>query len=112
MFLGRASEDLVRKMLAFVPQSTCVDYLNMGLVRLFGCEEMGIEGLVQKHLPKNGVELLIQTHDGYLAQCLPERVEDFCALGWKAICVPMLINGRELVIPLKLKTGMNWGELK
>ena len=110
LFLGRPNEDLVRKMLAFVPQSTCADYLNQGLVRLFGCEELGISGLVSvfEHPP----ELLIQTHDGYLAQCLSADVEQFEALAIMATCVPMLIHGKELVISLKLKTGLNWGEVK
>jgi hypothetical protein len=124
MFLGRPNEDLVRKMIAFVPQSTCVDYLNAGLVRLFGCEEMDIKGLIHEHYedfvvydeqdPIGGAvlpELLIQTHDGFLAQCLFLHVNRFCQLAKEAICLPIMLNNRELVIPLKLQTGMNWGEL-
>ena len=113
LFLGRPNEDLVRKMLAFVPQSTCADYLNMGLVRLFGCKELEIRGLVNDGFnPYAMPELLVQTHDGFLAQCPREAIGLLQLLAQQAICVPIMIHGKPLVIPLKLKTGMNWGELQ
>jgi hypothetical protein len=114
LFLGRPNEDLVRKMLAFVPQSTCADYLNQGLVRLFGCKEMEIVGMLETStiLFDPMPELLIQTHDGFLAQCLPEYVDVFKVTAELAICAPMVVHNKVLVIPLKLKTGENWGELK
>ncbi len=117
LFLGRPNEDLVRKMIAFVPQSTCADYLNMGLVRLFGCGELGIKGFIEgpfftpdKFQVKP--QFLIQTHDGFLAQCRPEDVGLFKLLADKAICVPIMIHDKPLVIPLKLKTGKDWGSMK
>jgi DNA polymerase-1 len=95
LFLGRQNEDLVRKMIAFVPQSTCVDDLNRGMV------------LVDRKIQPEE-EILAQTHDGFLMECRPEKVDVVKELIKRNCETPMVINGRELTIPVKIKTGQNW----
>jgi len=98
-FYGRENTDLVRKMLAYIPQSTCVDYANRGIIEL------------SKVLPED-VELLLQTHDGFLLQCPPEKAEEVKVLIKQCVEKPIMVNGKELIIPVKIKVGNNWGEVK
>lgn len=100
IFFGRNDEDLVRKMIAHGPQSSCVDYLNQGLVRM-----------VPK-LRQPRAELLLQTHDGYVGQCRPEDLEEIHALAKQAVEVPIVNHGREFKIPLETSSGMNWRDMK
>jgi DNA polymerase-1 len=100
LFLGRQGDDLVRKMIAFVPQSTCVDYLNRGMLR------------VDRTLENRDAEILAQTHDGFLMECRKEEVE-FHGAVIKSCCEqPMTINGRELIIPVKIRVGENWRDVE
>jgi len=76
-----------------------VDYANRGIIEL------------SKVLPED-VELLLQTHDGFLLQCPPERVEEVKVLIKQCVEKPIMVNGKELTIPVKIKIGNNWGEVK
>jgi len=95
-------EDLVRKMVAWVPQSTCTEYLKRGMLRM------------QSYLPE-GAEFLMDLHDGALLQCWPKDVEALKALIEVKTCVPLPIKdifGKErlLTISAEISVGNRWGK--
>ena len=96
-FFGRAGEDLHRKMLAFLPQSTCVDYLNIGLVR------------IDFQLPE-GAEFLLQVHDEGILQCWPGQISEIVEVIKKELSFSIEVGGDSLTIPVEIKTGPSWGE--
>lgn len=98
LFLGRQNEDLVRKMIAFVPQSTCVDDLNQGMV------------LTDRRMIYTN-EILAQTHDGFLMECHPSDIERNKEVIKECCEKSMIINGRKLTIPVKIKVGENWRDV-
>jgi len=98
-FYGRGGEDLLRKMIAFLPQSTCVDHLNTGMIR------------IERRLPK-GAELLLQIHDAFLIEFEDSLQEEIVKICKDEFSQPIAINGDSLVIPLDLKVGKKWGEMK
>ncbi len=99
-FLGRPGDDMWRKMIAFLPQSTCVDDVLIGMV----CRLQPVM--------EEGEEFLLQTHDGFVAQCPKEGMEGFKERIVKAMVVPFQVKGRELKIPVEIKVGERWGEVR
>lgn len=122
MFLGRPpkiteegvlipDDDLIRKMIAYVPQSTCTEYIKRGMLRATGRLGKGFPTLPL------GTELLMDNHDAFLLQCYPEQKEEVRDIMRRCTCLPLPITDifgktRELTIPLDFKTGRNWGEMK
>jgi len=101
-FMGRMDEDLFRKGIAFLPQSTCVDDLNLGAVR------------VERRLPEEAF-ILGQFHDAILVEHLPQDQEEVVLVLKKELQEPFLINGNVVTIPIELKfgdVGTSWGELE
>jgi DNA polymerase-1 len=99
-FLGRMSEDLFRKGYAFLPQSTCVDYINRGLVRL----DLQL---------KDKAQALLQVHDAIILGVKQESEGEVLDLIVKELAVPVLIRGEKLVIPVEIKRSeKSWGEMK
>jgi len=98
-FFGRPGDDTtLREAIAFVPQSTTADRMNLGLWRLW------------RHFGTR-IELLAQTYDSVTFQYSED--EDEQALVTKAlelIQIPLVApNGRLYVVPGEAKTGWNWG---
>ena len=96
------NEDLLRKMIAFVPQSTCTEYLKRGMLA------------AEPELPE-GAEFLMDNHDGFLLQCFQKDLEAIEKLMRHKTCIPLLIRdilGKErmLTIPMETKSGYRWGE--
>lgn len=100
MFFGRWEDDLIRAAIAYVPQSTVSDILNIGLVKAY-------------HALPVGWEILMQVHDSVLIQC-PKETEHMHL--YKFIKhffeFPVDINGESLIIPVDIKWGENWGIMK
>ena len=100
MFFGRFNDDLLRAAVAFVPQSTVSDLINMGLVKAW------------RNLPLEW-EILMQVHDSVLMQV---PIETPTPVIWKFcnyyLINSLTINGRELRIPIDIKTGANWGNME
>lgn len=96
-FFGRLDDDTtLRSAIAFGPQSSVGDILNIGLWRVW------------KLFPQ--VQLLAQVHDAILFQ-YPEHLEStlipqIC----KAMEVEVTYNGRTLIIPAEASVGWNWGK--
>ena len=101
-FMGRPDDDMDRKGIAFLPQSTCVDDLNRGLVR------------VERRLPDSAT-IIAQTHDSGLFEHLPEDREEVIKVLKEELLEPIPIEGEFLTIPIEIKcggVGDSWGELK
>lgn len=96
-FFERWGPDLFKEAYAFVPQSTIVDTLNLGLI----------------NLSDRGVDLLLQVHDSVnLNSALPEICYTEIAVLKEALEIPVRINNHLVVIPIEIAAGPNWGQLK
>ncbi len=100
-FFDRLSDDsTLRKAVAFVPQSTVADILNLGLYRVW--REMDRPGRF---------EILGQVHDAIIFQVektslhLLRQVEELMK-------VPLTIHGRSMVIPVEIELGLDWKNLR
>lgn len=96
-FFGRRNDPAtLREAIAFVPQGTIGDLLNMGLLNLWRA---------------NICEILLQVHDAVVIQ-YPEHLEQIIVpQAIKLIQVPIeLNNGRTLRIPSDAKVGWNWAK--
>jgi DNA polymerase-1 len=97
-FFGRPGDDTtLREAIAFLPQSTTADRMNLGLWRVW------------KHMPQ--VRLLAQTYDSITFECRDEP-------GVEARVIPEALErirveltepgGRRYVVPGEAKVGWNW----
>lgn len=97
-FFGRWGEQLFREAYAFVPQSVVGDVLNYAMIRL-----------KRIHPP---VEFMLQIHDAFVIQVTRGYVDLWLPKIEEAFNIPILINGRELVIPIDVKVGDNWDDMR
>lgn len=89
----------LREAVAYEPQSTIVDILNIGLWRVW------------YHLGKEGLKLLHQVHDAIVVQ-VPKGTEEYFGRRIKELMVfPVKIKGREMSIPIDINWGTNWKEV-
>ncbi len=100
LFFNRWQDSLVKEAYAFVPQSTVADIVSQGLISLYKRKE---------EVP--GLDILLQVHDSLLVQVPTELLKEGIALVKECMTVPVLISGKEMVIPVDTKTGKNWGEM-
>lgn len=97
-FFGRPGDDTtLREAIAFLPQSTTADRMNLGLWRVW------------RHMPQ--VELLAQTYDSITFQ-FDERLnrDEIIQEALERIRVELISpSGRKYVVPGEAKIGYNWG---
>lgn len=100
IFFGRINNDLAREGIAYVPQSTVGDLLNLGLIRAYN------------NLPP-GWRIILQVHDSVMFQVPdetpPMHIYKFIHHYFE---IPLTIHGKTFTIPVDIKVGKNWGELK
>ena len=99
IFFGRWSHELINEAIAYVPQSTVGDLLNLGLIRAWS------------NLPP-GWKISANNHDSVLAQ-VPEGTDDMHIVKFfkHYFEIPLEVNGYTFIIPIDIKTGISWGEL-
>lgn len=97
VFYGFWGEELFKEATAFVPQSTSVDYLNVGMLKVYN-------ELVKKGL----CELLHQQHDSILIQYREERRAEVIPEVMSRLVSKLVINGHEISIPVEAKYGPVW----
>lgn len=99
-FFGRWGPDLIREGLAYIPQSTVSDILNWGIIR-------------SANAMPPGWELVLQLHDAVLMQ-VPLDADPMHI--WKFIKhyfeISIEIERERLKIPVDIKIGPNWSDLK
>jgi DNA polymerase I-like protein with 3'-5' exonuclease and polymerase domains len=96
-FFGRPNdESTLREAVAFLPQSTTADRMNLGMWRVW------------KYMPQ--VQLLAQTYDSITFQYRESANEDaIVAEALRRIRVELKApNGRTFVVPGEAKIGWNW----
>lgn len=97
-FIGRWSDAMLREAVSFYPQSTVGDLTHLGVANL------------RREAP--WIRPLINMHDGALYQVPEDRVDEAVEAVREACSIPVVVNRRELVIPVDVKVGPSWGELK
>lgn len=97
-FFGRDKDPAtIREAVAFAPQSSTAEEINIGMLRVWRGRK---------------VQLLIQVHDSILFQ-FPEELEDEI-MPWviqQCRVEVELAGGRKFVVPAEGKTGWNWGDM-
>lgn len=100
IFFGRWGHELVNEAIAYVPQSTVGDLLNLGLIRAW------------PNMPP-GWKISANNHDSILAQ-VPEGTDEMHI--WKFfkhyLEIPLQVHNYTFTIPIDIKIGINWGEMK
>ena len=97
-FFGRPDDDTtIREAIAFLPQSTTADRMNLGLWRVW------------RHQPE--VQLLAQTYDSITFQLKEDNnFDDHISTALEHLKVELVSpSGRHYVVPAEAKTGYNWG---
>jgi len=98
MFFGRSGDDAtLREAIAFLPQSTTADRMNLGMWRVW------------RYMPE--VQLLAQTYDSITFQ-YREELDEASIIGrvLELIRVELIApNGRRYVVPGEAKVGWTWG---
>ena len=93
-FFGRRNDDTtLREAIAFNPQSTVGDILNLGAWRVWKA---------------NIVQMLGQIHDAILIQYPEDQEDSIIPKVLERITVPIPLGNRELIIPAEAQTGWNW----
>ena len=94
-FFGRLSdEDTWKKAIAYIPQSSIADILNLGLFRVW--QRM------------KEVQVLIQLHDAILIQYPEDQESTILSSISSILTFPFTIAGREVTIPCDIQVGWNW----
>jgi len=107
-FMDQWGEDLWKAAYSMLPQSSVVDSLNIGLVKIY--EDDWLCGLDQLN-----IDVLAQVHDSILLQVptkvvadpvLFAEVQELC---YNYVSPTLNYNGREFKIATDSKMGLNWG---
>jgi len=95
-------ESLFKTATAYVPQSTSVDYLNRGYLKVYHMfEKPGAWGL----------KVLAQTHDSILVQYLAKHRAEVIPSILEVLPSKLTIKNREFSIPVEAGVGMSWRKL-
>lgn len=100
-FFGFMSEHLKKEATAYVPQSTSVDYLNKGMLRVY--DEMVTKSAFD-------LELLHQNHDSILVQYPIHHRNSVHSEVISRLESTIEINGHQVTIPVESSYGQNWGD--
>lgn len=99
-FYGWWSDQLLKEATAFVPQSTSVDYLNIGMLKTF-----------RKRVEKGMFELLHQNHDSIVIQYPRALRDEVLGTVIEDLTNKIQIGDYEFSIPIEASYGPSWGEL-
>jgi DNA polymerase I len=104
-FYSKLDQNTFRRAYAFLPQCTVAEITNDGLVEM------------EPQINELGGFVLLQVHDSVLLE-IPERhVQEAITIGTKALVQPIEVipffgQPDILTIPVDVKVGTHWGELK
>jgi len=101
-FYDQWGKELFKSATAVVPQSTSVDYINGGMLRVYH------ELIVPQRL---GFELLHQNHDSIVAQYPIKHRKEVHELLPTLLESELDVNGHIITIPVEGSYGPSWGQL-
>lgn len=101
--MGKITDEVIRSMIAFVPQCTVAHVLDIGLDNIYNW----LEGLENP----DECDLLMNIHDAAFWESDEELFDGHCRIIGDLMKVPLTIYGRELIIPSDLAKGKSWGEM-
>jgi DNA polymerase-1 len=105
-FPGRPTDnDTIKSAIAYGPQSTIGDILNLGFYRVWKLFDSWQN-------PKNPIQILTQVHDSILIQYDPKDEALLVPLVRDALQVPITINNQLCKIGVDVQVGWNWGKYK
>ena len=99
-FMGPPGDPLNKEAFAWRPQSVVADLINKGILAWEDPERPPI---------------LLQVHDSVLMQVEKGSLEELYKLVKeieKYFEIPITIGGREIIIPIEVSVGHNWGDMK
>jgi uracil-DNA glycosylase family 4 len=99
-FFGMIDNDAIREATAFNPQSTVGQLMNFALEKIY--HESGL---------MHEMDFLLQIHDACLGQSPTNLVRKHADIVGQLMEIPLVIKGRELIIPSDIEIGPSWGEL-
>ncbi len=100
-FWGRLNDNTtLREAIAYIPQSTIGDLLNLGLLKVW------------QNLKNEGVDILGQVHDAILGQCDIDKVDTLMPKVLREMNNPLNVKGREMIIPSSVEVGETWKDMK
>ena len=100
-FWGRLNDNAtLREGIAYVPQSTIGDLLNLGLLKVWS------------NLRYEGIDILAQVHDAILGQCDVDKVDELMPKVLYQMNNPLKIKGKEMIIPSSIEVGKTWKDMK
>ena len=100
MFFGRWGDDLVREAIAYVPQSTVGDLLNLGIIRSWDARPPEWKYLMQNH-DSVVAQVPIDTPDMHIWKFFKHYYE-----------IPVMIDRKWCKVPMDIQVGKNWGEME
>jgi len=101
IFFNRWDDSLVKEGLAFVPQSTIADLVNLAVIRLH-----------ERTKSNSNLQILLQVHDSIVAQSRDEVLGLSIDLVREEMSIPLTISGKTFTIPVDIHTGKNWEDMK
>ena len=107
-FMGGWDIDLFKSAYSYLPQSTVVDSLNQGMVKIYADEHLC-------NTQFYNIDILAQVHDSVLMQIPIEVVRQVArflevqAIIYDMVSPELHYNGRSFKIATDSKFGMNWG---
>ena len=101
-FQGWFSEDLHREMVSWEPQTNVADLCSLGIVD--ASEELN-------HLDPTA-QCFTHMHDGGFFQVKLELAMDAAQIIKRCMTKEIIIDGVPLTIPVEIKMGPNWGQMK
>lgn len=109
IFMGRRDDPSThREGIAYLPQSTVGELLNLGLWRVWA--DLRIRN--SHKLRSLGVEVLLQLHDAILIQYPEENEKKVLDVVLPLMEIPIIIGEREVTIPVEAKVGWNAEEVE
>lgn len=95
-------DSLFKEATAYVPQSTSVDYLNLGMLDVYN--DLVMEGAY-------GLEILHQNHDAILIQYDEGRRDEVLGEVASRLQRKIVVNDVEFTIPVEAEYGHSWGKM-
>lgn len=99
-FFNMWNDSLLREAYAYVPQSTVVEVINVGL------------RTVWKRYRGTDVDILLQNHDAILLQVPIDKFDEVAKEVVGLLHIPVVINHKEHFIPVDVCRGENWYDLE